>query len=95
MLASPLNIDQELIASRRTLVNSDSREWCLVGPQCDGFVVVLCNRSWAGTASPARRRVRLRESRNLNAKAIHMRDGRASTLAFSAANWVKSSRSWW
>src|SRR5271156_5832021 len=36
--ASPLNNAQELIASRRTLVNSDSLTRCLVGPHFGGDV---------------------------------------------------------
>jgi hypothetical protein len=35
--ASPLNNAQELIASRRTLVNSDSPRGCLVGPKFAGL----------------------------------------------------------
>src|ERR1700691_1178597 len=45
--ASPLNNAQELIASRRTLVNSDSPGQCLVGPKFVGLVQI-CNAERAG-----------------------------------------------
>src|SRR6202041_3585568 len=50
--ASPLNNAQELIASRRTLVNSDSLKRCLVGPRF-GALVLICNGSGARFPSRA------------------------------------------
>lgn len=56
MPASPLNNTQELIASRRTLVNSDSPRQCLVGPQF-GAVLVWRNSGGAETTTAAWRAV--------------------------------------
>src|SRR5579863_3037176 len=60
--ASPLNNAQELIASRRTLVNSDSLRRCLVGPQF-WRVALMCSGHFARSPPLARagtaRRVRV------------------------------------